>query len=195
MRRSSPNTEQQKVMVPGKVLKGSESPSVDWDGSTWNGDVATSTDRPASVGTESAAFHEDTKTKETLTGDRSSSANPATSTLDDRAVLQKFTIGHKLSAVDWTGSLLMITSSTLFLVGLSWGGNKYPWQSPAVLVPIFVGLAGIVFTVMYEKRYAKNPFLRLAIYQHWSGIVVSICTIVQGYLVSPSCTRHYTSHA
>lgn len=106
----------------------------------------------------------------------------------------KVTIGDKLSSVDWIGSTLMVASSTSFLVGLSWGGNKYEWRSSAVLVPIVAGLEGIVITVLYEKRYAKNPFLRLAVYQHWSGIVVSICTVIQGYLVSAPLTRRKYFH-
>lgn len=78
----------------------------------------------------------------------------------------------------------MVVSSTILLVGMSWGGNKYEWRSAAVLVPILVGLAGLVLTVLYERHAATNPFLRLSVFQHWSGIVVSICTMLQGYLVS-----------
>ena len=78
----------------------------------------------------------------------------------------------------------MVVSSSLFLVGMSFGGNKYEWRSPAVLVSIFAGAAGLGLTVLYERHVATNPFLRLAIYQHWSGIVVLICTMLQGYLVS-----------
>jgi hypothetical protein len=190
VRQSLSNTNQQRVTVPDKVTRRSETPSVDWDGAPLNGDI----ERPSSVDWEVVTHHGEAMTKETTRADTCSSANLAGSTLHDQAVLKKVTIGHKLSAVDWTGSTLMIASSTSFLVGLSWGGNKYPWRSPAVLVPTIVGLAGIVFTVFYEKRYAKNPFLRLEIYQHWSGIVVSICTIIQGYLVSPSYVGHCTLH-
>jgi hypothetical protein len=189
------NNNHQGVTVPGKTTRHSETTSLDWDGSTLNGDIATRSDRPSSVDWETATLRGEAPTKEATTGDISSSANLEGSTLNDRSILRRPTIARKLSAVDWTGSILMIASSTSFLVGLSWGGNKYPWRSSAVLVPTIVGLAGIVFTVLYEKRFAKNPFLRLAIYQHWSGIVVSICTIIQGYLVSPLYMRHCTSHA
>lgn len=185
VRQSRSNAIQQRVTAPGEVTRRSETP-VDWDGSTLDGNRATRSDRPSSVNRQVAMPRGGPTTNEATTGDTTSSANLAGSTLGHQAGLKKVTIGHKLSAVDWTGSMLMIASSTSFLVGLSWGGNKYPWRSPAVLVPTIVGLAGIVLTVLYEKRYAKNPFLRLAIYQHWSGIVVSICTIIQGYLVSSS---------
>lgn len=118
------------------------------------------------------------------TGDHSSEADREKFILRGGTAPGELTIGAKVSSVDWVGSILMIVCSTSFLVGLSWGGNQYQWQSPAVLIPIIIGLAGIVFTVFYEKRFARDPFLRLAIFQHWSGIVVSICTVVQGYLVS-----------
>lgn len=79
----------------------------------------------------------------------------------------------------------MVASSTLFLIGMSWGGNTYPWRSAAVLVTTLAGLLGLVLTVLYERSIPKNPFLRLAIFETWSGILVSICTMIQGYLVSP----------
>lgn len=78
----------------------------------------------------------------------------------------------------------MVVSSTLFLVGMSWGGNRYSWRSSAVLVPIVAGLEGMLLTFFFERNVAKNPFLRLSIFQHWSGIVVTLCTVIQGYLVS-----------
>jgi len=89
-----------------------------------------------------------------------------------------------LLSVDWIGSALMLISSTSFLVGMSWGGNKYQWKSAAVLIPMFGGLAGLIVTVLYERYSATNPFLRLTIFKTWSGKLVSICTLLQGYLVS-----------
>lgn len=74
-------------------------------------------------------------------------------------------------------------SSTLFLVGISWGGNQYNWHSAAVLVPLFVGAFGMVATVVYETRYARLPFLRTAIFQHKSAMAAYFCTVLQGFLV------------
>jgi hypothetical protein len=178
VRQSPSNISQPMAIVPEKVTRRSDTPSVDWDAPNW----------------EVSTLHAEAEIKEATKGDRSSSGKRA-STLDGQAVTKKVTIGRKLSSVDWIGSILMVASSTSILVGLSWGGNKYQWRSPAVLIPIVVGLGGIVITVLYEKRYARNPFLRLSIFQHWSGIVVSICTIIQGYLVSAPYTIYCTSHA
>lgn len=89
-----------------------------------------------------------------------------------------------LSEFDWVGSGLMVTSSTIFLIGMSWGGNQYPWVSAAVLVPTLSGVAMFLFTIYYERFRAKNPFLRLSIFLHRSGLAVSVCTLIQSFLVS-----------
>jgi hypothetical protein len=168
-----PTVGQQGTSTPGEMPGRSDTPTVDWDTSTRFGD---------------------TTTKEAGSGDRSYCTGPDASTIVEQKISKSVEMRCKLSSVDWLGSILMIASSTSFLVGLSLGGNKYPWRDSAVLVPIVAGLVGIVITVMYEQRYTRNPFLRLAIYQHWSGIVVSICTILQGFIVSGSCIPHPSSH-
>lgn len=150
---------QQGMSTPENISGRSDTPTVDWDVSTPDGNAVLAGDRPSSMNRDTSMLCGETRTKSTE-------------------------IRPKLTSVDWIGSILMIASSTSFLVGLSLGGNKYPWRSSAVLVPIVAGLGGTVITVMYEQRYTGNPFLRLAIYQHWSGIVVSICTIMQGFIVS-----------
>ena len=194
MGQQCPTVGQQGASTPGEMTGRSDTPTVDWDTATLNGDAVTADGRTSPTNWDTSARFGETTTKEAESGDRSYCTDPDASTLVDQKISKSVEIRHKLSSVDWLGSTLMIASSTSFLVGLSLGGNKYPWRDSAVLVPIVAGLIGIVITVMYEQRYTKNPFLRLAIYQHWSGIVVSICTILQGFIVSGSCIPHPSSH-
>lgn len=102
----------------------------------------------------------------------------------------------RLSVIDWIGSVLMVLGSTMFLVGMSWGGNKFGWRSAAVLVAILVGLLLLTLTILYERYLGKKqshtvgyaahpvPFLRFEIFQHRSGVIAFVCTMLQGYLVS-----------
>jgi hypothetical protein len=177
---------QQGTSTPGEMTGGPDTTTMDWNRATLNGDAVTADGRTSPTTWDTSAHFDDATTKKDESGDRSYCTAPDTSILDVQRISKSNEIRHKLSSVDWLGSTLMIASSTSFLVGLSLGGNKYPWRDSAVLVPIVAGLIGIVITVMYEQRYTRNPFLRLAIYQHWSGIVVSICTILQGFIVSES---------
>lgn len=66
------------------------------------------------------------------------------------------TILQKLAKLDWIGNLLFVTSSTIIILGLTWGGDAYAWDSAAVLVPLILGVAlmGLFFT--YEAKWAKS---------------------------------------
>lgn len=94
------------------------------------------------------------------------------------------TLRTKLSMIDWIGSLMCLVSISIFLVGLGWGGVQYEWASAATLVPICLGVAGFVATILYERYVAKDPFLRLSLFQSWSAVAAYVCTVLQSLIVS-----------
>lgn len=54
-----------------------------------------------------------------------------------------------------------MASSTSALTGLTWGGVQYPWQSVRVLVPLILGLFGIVGFMVYEALVPNEPTIPL----------------------------------
>lgn len=50
--------------------------------------------------------------------------------------LPKITIQEKLMQVDWLGDFLFISSSTAFLIAISWGGTLEPWSSYRTVLPL-----------------------------------------------------------
>ncbi|KAK1973580.1 major facilitator superfamily domain-containing protein [Colletotrichum cereale] len=70
-----------------------------------------------------------------------------------------------------------------FLVGISWGGNGFPWQSAETLVPVFIGAAGLIITLFYEHRYAKSPFLKKVLFRDASASTVYILGLLQGFIL------------
>ncbi|CAK3807184.1 efflux pump antibiotic resistance [Lecanosticta acicola] len=92
----------------------------------------------------------------------------------------KSSIDDKLSNVDWAGSLMFISGMTTFLVGITWGGTQFPWNSAATLVPLILGLAVVFITGLYERFLAKVTFLRLSLFHSWSAIAIYACTVLQG---------------
>lgn len=56
-----------------------------------------------------------------------------------------------------SGNLIIIAGTTLAILGLTWGGTKYPWDSAHVLVPLILGLALIGVFVVYEAYVPKVP--------------------------------------
>jgi predicted MFS family arabinose efflux permease len=93
--------------------------------------------------------------------------------------------GDDIPHVDWIGAALFIASVLSFLIGISWGGVQYSWSSFQTLLPLCLGIAGLVGTIVYERYGASSPFLRLSILRNPSSIAVYIGSVVQGILVSP----------
>ncbi len=48
-------------------------------------------------------------------------------------------------------------SATSIVIGLTWGGNQYPWSSAQVLSPLIVGLIGLGVFFIYEIYLCKPP--------------------------------------
>ncbi|KAL0945934.1 hypothetical protein HGRIS_012214 [Hohenbuehelia grisea] len=59
-----------------------------------------------------------------------------------------------LLQMDWIGVLLIISGALLIMVGLTWGGIKFPWKSIHVLVPISIGAIFLVGFVFFEVYWA-----------------------------------------
>ncbi|KAG8907585.1 hypothetical protein FRB99_003509 [Tulasnella sp. 403] len=63
----------------------------------------------------------------------------------------------KMVRMGWMGNLLVVVATTITVIALTWAGIKYPWSSYKVLVPLILGLLGLVAFFLYEARFAKEP--------------------------------------
>jgi hypothetical protein len=57
-----------------------------------------------------------------------------------------------------------MASSVSVVIALTWGGAQYNWSSVSVLVPLIVGLSGLVLSLLYESLYAKHPLVCFLMY-------------------------------
>ncbi|KAH0136855.1 MFS general substrate transporter, partial [Aureobasidium melanogenum] len=100
----------------------------------------------------------------------------------------KITTKEQLLSIDWLGIILSIASTTLFLVGISWGGTEYPWSSATTLCPLLTGLAGVVLTVVYETNvYATGYYLVLWLLavKEMSAVMAGVCELPLGLTIVP----------
>ncbi|KAI1264633.1 major facilitator superfamily transporter [Xylariaceae sp. FL1019] len=93
------------------------------------------------------------------------------------------TVKEKMARIDWIGSVIFTGSATSFLIAVSWGGSEYDWQSVQTLVPLIVGFLGLITTVVYEAKWAQNPFLRRSLYHDTSSVVVYVAGCIQGLVM------------
>ncbi len=80
----------------------------------------------------------------------------------------KIPVYHRRREVDWLGGILLMASAVVFMLVLTWGGNRYLWLSPVILAMIGASFALAVSFVWHAGR-ADEPFLPLRLL---SGSVV-----------------------
>ncbi|KAK5636049.1 hypothetical protein RRF57_011761 [Xylaria bambusicola] len=79
----------------------------------------------------------------------------------------------KLKAVDFIGITLTLAGTTIFLLGLTWGGVDYPWNSAHVIVTLIVGFVLSIAFVLWQWKGAKYPLIPLHVFK--SRIVNGAC--------------------
>jgi hypothetical protein len=81
-------------------------------------------------------------------------------------------LGEGVRAVDWFGTLSILTVILLLLLGLDFGGAIFPWNSPKVICLIVFGTLMIGFFIFSEKRLAKYPLMPLSVFKNRSNNAV-----------------------
>ncbi|KKK14623.1 putative MFS transporter [Aspergillus ochraceoroseus] len=98
-------------------------------------------------------------------------------------------LAEKLRQIDYVGTIIFVGSLSSFLIPLTWGGILYSWDSWRTLVPLIVGVCGLVVFAYYEYRFAKDPIMPPVIFQNRSATVSFIGSIFQGLVLW--CVLYY----
>jgi EmrB/QacA subfamily drug resistance transporter len=69
---------------------------------------------------------------------------------------------HRKRKVDWLGGVLLMVSAVVFMLVLTWGGNRYPWLSPTILAMVGASIA-LALTFVWHAGRAEEPFLPLSL--------------------------------
>ncbi len=89
-------------------------------------------------------------------------------------------LASKLRRVDWIGTVIFVGSTTSFLIPLTWGGVQYAWISWRTLVPLIIGVLGLITFVLYEKFVAAEPLIRLSIFGNRTAVISYFIDVVHG---------------
>jgi EmrB/QacA subfamily drug resistance transporter len=74
------------------------------------------------------------------------------------------TLWSKLKRVDIIGCLTLTASILLFVLGTSWGGKEYSWDSATVLVPIILSFVFIGVFIVIELKFVSEPVLPMPMF-------------------------------
>src|SRR3984885_6847227 len=72
----------------------------------------------------------------------------------------KIPVFHRRRRVDWLGGLLLMASAVVFMLVLTWGGNRYLWLSPTIMAMVGASVA-LAFAFVWHPHNADEPFLPL----------------------------------
>lgn len=74
--------------------------------------------------------------------------------------------------MDFGGVVLIVAGLTLFILGVSWGGNPEPWSSSLVLGLLIPGGIIMVVFLIYEAYCpSPNPFIEMRLFKNLRGFV------------------------
>src|SRR5438067_11312712 len=74
--------------------------------------------------------------------------------------MSKIPVFHRRRKIDWLGGLLLMASAVVFMMVLTWGGNRYLWLSPEIMAMVGAALA-LALAFAWQAGRAEEPFLPL----------------------------------
>src|SRR4030081_117022 len=74
----------------------------------------------------------------------------------------KIPVFHRRRKIDWLGGVLLMASAVVFMLVLTWGGNRYPWLSLPIMAMVGASVALALAFVWHAGR-ADEPFLPLSL--------------------------------
>ncbi|KAI1779316.1 MFS general substrate transporter [Hypoxylon cercidicola] len=85
----------------------------------------------------------------------------------------------KLKRIDVARNSLLVASTVSVLIALTWAGSEYPWSSYRVLVPLIIGLFGLVgFFCLEGSTWVAEPVMPLRLFANRTSAVIYVNTFI-----------------
>lgn len=91
--------------------------------------------------------------------------------------------GTWLKGFDFIGAFLFVISLALFVLAVSWGGILFTWSSASTVLPLIIGIIGLIVTGVFEALGATDPFMRHRLFYRRSANVAYFCTFIQSFVL------------
>lgn len=89
----------------------------------------------------------------------------------------------KLRRIDWLGMFLFLSSTTGFLIPITWGGVQYPWSSWRTLVPLIVCALGITGFILHQEYLAPEPLIRTSVFKNRTAAIAYLSSAIHGIIL------------
>ncbi|KAF3309630.1 hypothetical protein TWF173_010719 [Orbilia oligospora] len=92
-------------------------------------------------------------------------------------------VSRRILEIDWLGVFLVASGLVLFLVGLQYGGNPYPWTSARVLCTLIIGAVLLISFGFYNGLIRKDGILHHALFEHQNFAICQVLSFVGGFVL------------
>jgi EmrB/QacA subfamily drug resistance transporter len=72
----------------------------------------------------------------------------------------KIPVFHRRRKIDWLGGVLLMASAVVFMLVLTWGGNRYLWLTPTIMAMVGAAVA-LALAFIWHAGNTEEPFLPL----------------------------------
>jgi MFS family permease len=90
------------------------------------------------------------------------------------------TVLDKLKKVDVVGNLLLAASVSSVLYALTYGGTRYNWTNPGIIVSLVLGLLGHGLFLLFEASpLCRDPVMPLSLFKNRTSAAAFVATFLQ----------------
>ncbi|MFC7484894.1 MFS transporter [Luedemannella flava] len=89
--------------------------------------------------------------------------------------------------IDYAGIALVALGSSGLILGLSWGGNEYAWDSP-VIIGLFVGSVVLLAAFVFVELRAPEPMLPMHLFANPVFTICSVLSFIVGFALLGAMT-------
>lgn len=87
---------------------------------------------------------------------------------------------ESLKKVDFPGLFILCGAISSLLYALTYGGTRYPWSDPSIIVSFVMGVAGIALFFIYQvSPLCKHPAMPKALFANRTSVAALLATFMQ----------------
>ncbi|KAL5342216.1 major facilitator superfamily domain-containing protein [Aspergillus crustosus] len=89
-------------------------------------------------------------------------------------------IREGVMAIDWAGTVSIVSVTVLLLLGMEFGGTVFPWDSATVICLIVFGVVMVAAFLVCEKKVAKYPLVPLGLFGNSDVSIAFVLSFTHG---------------
>ncbi|KAI1410509.1 major facilitator superfamily domain-containing protein [Hypoxylon sp. FL1857] len=87
---------------------------------------------------------------------------------------------ERLKKIDFLGLFILCGSISSLLYALTYGGTRYEWSNPSIIVSFVIGMVGIIVFFIYQvSPFCKSPAMPKALFGNRTSVAALLATFMQ----------------